>query len=75
MKGNAAAHTTNAAYREGWARAFEKLREDEAKWLSSSSRCDACGHLDELHNSHCCTFCMVPGCPCEWDEMPAGDSR
>lgn len=24
MKGNAAAHTTNAAYREGWERVFEK---------------------------------------------------
>lgn len=27
-------------------------------------RC-TCGHLWALHNGHCCSFCMVPGCKCE----------
>lgn len=47
-----------------------ELRDDEVEWLkktafmSSDTRC-GCGHLVALHNGHCCSFCMVPGCPCE----------
>ena len=32
-------------------------------------RCKACGHLESLHNGHCCEFCMIPGCPCEWGKV------
>jgi hypothetical protein len=41
------------------------LRQDEVDYLSSDGapRCD-CGHLVALHNYHCCTFCLVDGCPC-----------
>lgn len=35
-------------------------------------RCRACGHLAALHNGHCCVFCMIKDCPCEWGEMPGG---
>ena len=48
------------------------LRPDEADYLGSI-RCAACGHLMALHNDHCCEFCMVTGCPCEWGEMPEED--
>ena len=40
------------------------LRQDELDYLSDSERCK-CGHLQALHNFHCCEFCMVPGCGCE----------
>lgn len=46
-----------------------RLTADEIKMLSNPERCEACGHLEELHNGHCCSFCMVPGCRCEWDEI------
>lgn len=45
------------------------LRGDELKFLASSPRCQVCGHLLALHNYHCCTFCTVPGCRCEWDKL------
>lgn len=43
------------------------LRPDEIAHLGTA-RCK-CGHLEALHNTHCCPFCMVAGCPCElgWD--------
>lgn len=46
------------------------LRPEELAHLEASKRCDACGHLEALHNGHCCEFCMVPQCPCKWEEMP-----
>ena len=48
------------------------LREDERRWLEEdeTERCGACGHLMALHNHHCCEFCIVPGCPCEWGKVP-----
>jgi hypothetical protein len=48
------------------------LRADELAWLTENTQYDGtqgplrckCGHLYALHNFHCCTFCMVPGCAC-----------
>ena len=34
------------------------LRDDEIAYLESEGRC-YCGHLNALHNSHCCEFCLV----------------
>lgn len=45
------------------------LTDDEVVTLSSSVRCRACGHLDAMHNFHCCTFCTVVGCRCENDAV------
>lgn len=48
-----------------------ELTEEEVKYLTGKSkytgggRCDRCGHLYALHNSHCCSFCMVDECECE----------
>ncbi len=55
------------------------LMECEEKFLREipesyeKRRCKACGHLNVLHNDHCCSFCTLPGCPCEWGEMPQSD--
>jgi hypothetical protein len=40
------------------------LTEAERKFINSKGRCLGCGHLKALHNSHCCSFCMVPDCEC-----------
>jgi len=45
------------------------LSEDEATILLFSSRCDACGHLEALHNNHCCIFCKIPDYGCEDKEL------
>ena len=45
------------------------LQEDEANWIKSSSRCMTCNHLEVFHNEHCCEFCMVPDCKCEWGKL------
>lgn len=45
-----------------------RVKPDEAAYLASD-RCEACGHLSALHNGHCCVFCMIPGCRCEWGEV------
>lgn len=49
----------------------DELRDDESEFLfGPAPRCRKCGHLAALHNTHCCTFCMV--CEqsgedeCEW---------
>ena len=42
-----------------------ELQSDEEKFLEESQRC-ICGHLVVLHNDHCCMFCMVPDCGCNW---------
>lgn len=47
-----------------------RVKPDEAAHLASD-RCEARGHLTALHNGHCCVFCMVPGCTCEWGEVKA----
>ena len=52
------------------------LTEEELKFLRDGDaesafgfvlrgRCSECGHLCVLHNDHCCSFCMIPGCSCE----------
>lgn len=47
------------------------VRRDEAETLNVEGlRCGACGHLDSLHNYHCCDFCTVVGCECEWGRVP-----
>jgi hypothetical protein len=46
-----------------------KLLSEEKKLLEASERCEACGHLEALHNYHCCEFCTVPGCRCEYGEV------
>ncbi len=46
-----------------------KVRPDEAAFLSNPARCSVCGHLEALHNSHCCEFCTVNGCKCYFRVM------
>lgn len=45
------------------------LKEDEKKYLDDNSikECQKCGHLAIFHNYHCCSFCNVPECKCEYD--------
>ena len=52
-----------------------ELLPEELAYLRSEDgvRCHACGHLDVLHNSHCCQFCLIDGCPCEWGRMGGFD--
>lgn len=50
-----------------------KLTDSEIKYLSNTERCDACGHLEALHNGHCCSFCMVTDCPCDWGKIPSDE--
>jgi len=50
------------------------LREDEINHILSEIeegeiRCKACNNLNALHSTHCCTFCLVKGCICEWGKM------
>lgn len=40
-----------------------KLTRKEFQMLKEG-KCGRCGHLDALHNSHCCSFCTVAGCTC-----------
>lgn len=40
------------------------LTSEERDFLSKSTRCGECGHLNALHSGHCCCFCTVPGCKC-----------
>jgi hypothetical protein len=53
-----------------------ELLPEEVKHLTipefegAEMRCRTCGHLAALHNRHCCEFCMIEDCPCEWGEMP-----
>lgn len=46
-----------------------QLKQDEVAFLAASDRCEACGHLQALHNEHCCTYCMIPECRCEWGKV------
>jgi hypothetical protein len=46
------------------------LLPDEEKHLEESERCTACGHLWVFHNHHCCEFCTIDDCKCEWGRMP-----
>jgi predicted Zn-ribbon and HTH transcriptional regulator len=44
------------------------LREDELRLVAAESkRCKTCGHMQVFHNEHCCMFCKVPDCKCEWE--------
>lgn len=55
---------------------LEHLREDEIAWLASlKRRCAACGHLELLHNEHCCSFCLIAGCPCSFGYIPDEEDR
>lgn len=49
------------------------LLPDEEAMLNRSERCNACGHLEALHNDHCCPMCMVDDCECEWGELIGND--
>lgn len=49
------------------------LKPEEMKRLEESERCTACGHLEALHNQHCCTFCEIEGCPCKWGSIECED--
>lgn len=44
------------------------LKPDEIEYLGNLE-CAECGHLESLHNFHCCPFCMVTGCKCEQDGL------
>ena len=46
-----------------------KITSEERRMLLESKHCEACGHLEALHNNHCCQYCKVPGCKCEWGEI------
>lgn len=49
------------------------LKSEEIDFLSKYGRCASCGHLEALHNEHCCVFCMVPGCKCAWGKVEESD--
>jgi hypothetical protein len=53
------------------------LMECEERYLrnipTDGRRCHACGHLQVFHNDHCCQFCLIPECPCEWGRMPQSE--
>lgn len=48
---------------------IDTLTKEEVEHIEKSGTCSACGHLDVLHTYHCCTFCNVKGCHCEWGEI------
>jgi hypothetical protein len=48
------------------------VQPEERAYLLASGRCKACGHLEALHNTHCCVFCWMPECRCEWGEVVGG---
>ena len=46
-----------------------KLKPEELQYLESESQeCEKCGHLRIFHNYHCCSFCNIPGCKCEFED-------
>ena len=52
---------------------IELKRKEEAAYfalMEAKGRCDECGHLNEMHNEHCCSFCKVPECPCRFGQLP-----
>jgi hypothetical protein len=51
------------------------LAEDEYQFISNGGRCEACDHLNALHNQHCCEFCVVPGCLRAWGEVEEQDGK
>ena len=53
-----------------------EFTQEELEYIEDNpERCEACGHLEIFHNYHCCTFCKVDGCKCEWDELPEEDKE
>lgn len=45
-----------------------EFKPDELQLLERQSRrCLKCGHMEVFHNKHCCMFCNVENCECEWD--------
>lgn len=58
------------AYLEGGVERGVYDHNEQYVGTEQKQRCDACGHLEVLHNRHCCQFCMIPGCLCEWGKMP-----
>jgi hypothetical protein len=49
---------------------MEHLKEDEKRWINiAKERCETCGHLKIFHNTHCCPFCLIPGCNCRYEEL------
>ena len=47
------------------------IHPDELAYLNADGRCEACGHLQALHNEHCCSFCLIPDRKCEWGKIDA----
>lgn len=44
------------------------MKEEEQKYVDSCKKqCTNCGHLEIFHNQHCCLFCKIPDCKCEWE--------
>jgi hypothetical protein len=44
---------------------MKALLPEEELFISSSTRCLVCNHLEAFHNYHCCAFCLVPDCLCD----------
>jgi hypothetical protein len=38
---------------------WSELTQEERDYLANSTVCRMCGHLNALHNYHCCIFCLV----------------
>jgi hypothetical protein len=45
------------------------LLPEESEYLVESERCEACGHLEALHQWDR-ELCGVPSCPCDCDKLP-----
>lgn len=55
-----------------------ELKPEEVAWIENpenQERCEACGHLDIFHNYHCCHFCKVDGCTCEFGVLKEEDAK
>ena len=44
-------------------------RYEESGPVPMPLRCEACGQLNALHCWHCCEFCLIEDCGCEWGEL------
>ena len=56
--------------------ALDFLADDEAAFFATqTTRCAGCGHLNILHNTHCCEYCQLPGCRCQWGSLPEDDDE
>lgn len=51
------------------------MTDEEREYLKGARPCDHCGHLDILHQHHCCSFCTVPGCDCKNERAVFDDEQ